>query len=152
MTAQAEDGSDTTLRYQLQSTPEAVRDTLIAIKGALVECNAAEMAGDLWELVVAEVLNNIVEHAYSEKPNGAIELELTFASSRMIASFIDYGAPMPDGALPANTPANVDVPIQNLPEGGFGWHFIHTLSDHLNYERSNSRNCLMLEMSLADTP
>lgn len=148
MTAEALGGPQTTLRYELQSTPEAVRDTLIAIKSSLLQGNETEMVGDMWELVVAEVLNNIVEHAYSERKDGAIEVELQFANSHMSARFVDYGDPMPDGALPANRPADIDVPTQDLPEGGFGWHLIHTLSDSLNYERRNRQNCLFLEMTL----
>ncbi|PYG30520.1 ATP-binding protein [Pelagimonas varians] len=142
----------TTLRYVLFSTPENVRNTLTSLRSDLNENGLHICPGDMWELVVAEVLNNIVEHAYGDSPDGEIKLNLHFSDLHLTAKFIDSGAAMPDGALPAGNPANLDVETQLLPEGGFGWNLIHSLSDRLVYERRGTENHLDLEMPIQILP
>lgn len=142
----------TTLRYVLLSTSENVRNTLTSLRSDLEENDLHICPGDMWELVVAEVLNNIVEHAYGDSPDGEIKLTLRFNDFHLTANFIDSGAAMPDGALPAGNPANLDVETQMLPEGGFGWNLIHSLSDRLVYERKGTENHLGLEMPIQTLP
>ncbi|MGH1412874.1 MAG: ATP-binding protein [Pelagimonas sp.] len=135
-------------RYVLLSTPEAVRETLTSLRRELESQHFFTCPGDMWELVLAEVLNNIVEHAYGESPDGEIRFDVKFDQARLMAGFVDKGTAMPEGALPSGNPTNLDVEQQNLPEGGFGWYLIQSLSDRLIYERKGSENHLSLEMRL----
>ena len=102
------------------------------------------------ELVLAEVLNNIAEHAYEERPDGAIQLTLSYIPGGITVALVDFGKPMPNGQTPLGMPANLDVEIDNLPEGGFGWFLIGELAKDLLYERRGAGNYLSFRMSLGD--
>jgi serine/threonine-protein kinase RsbW len=104
----------------------------------------------LWEVVLAEALNNIVEHAYRESPDGEIEVRLRVHDSTIHATFRDYGQPMPNGKLPEGTLASIDVATADLPEGGFGWYLIRTNTRNLTYRYDpvNACNHLSLEIPL----
>ncbi|MBO9466379.1 ATP-binding protein [Tropicibacter sp. R15_0] len=143
-------GANDTLAFQyvLRSTPEAVRETLTSLREQLEVSDFHTCPGDMWEVVIAEVLNNIVEHAYKERPDGEIQLDVNFQTAVLKAHFVDCGSAMPQGALPEGKSANVDVEIQDMPEGGFGWYLIRTLSDELTYERRGRENHLSLEMPI----
>lgn len=89
------------------------------------------------EIVLAEVLNNIVEHAY-DGVSGPIRLSVGTLPGRVFFRIEDEGRPMPGETLPlGHLPAADD-----LAEGGFGWHLIRTLSCNLSYRRENGVNCL----------
>ncbi|MEZ5798130.1 MAG: ATP-binding protein [Paracoccaceae bacterium] len=93
------------------------------------------------EIVLAEVLNNIAEHAYAQG-DGTILLSLALGHDRLDCVIEDQGGPMPGGALPegaAPDPAR-------LPEGGFGWHLIRTLCCDLSYERIGPTNRLKFSL------
>ncbi|MBY6115065.1 ATP-binding protein [Mameliella alba] len=133
---------------QMDSTPEDVRKTLEAINGLLKGEVSSPAADSNWELVVAEVLNNIVEHAYEDRAGGDILLKLTFAPKRLAVEFTDFGRPMPNGAAPEGAPADLDVAVEDLPEGGFGWFLIRSLSENLAYSHDGDRNRLTLTIPL----
>ncbi|MBL4926828.1 ATP-binding protein [Fuscibacter oryzae] len=94
------------------------------------------------ELVLAEVLNNVVEHAYARYP-GEIELRLTVDPACLHCQIIDSGLPMPEERLPAGDPPNLGG---DLPEGGFGWNLIRTLTTGLEYHRLAGRNYLQFSL------
>ncbi|WP_424941644.1 ATP-binding protein [Aliiroseovarius sp. S253] len=94
------------------------------------------------EIVLAEVLNNIVEHAYQEDPTGRIDLYVEHSDTGFRVLVQDEGLPLPED-LP-NKPVDYDLSCDNsdLPEGGFGWLLVRELTDGLHYERRNGRNIL----------
>jgi serine/threonine-protein kinase RsbW len=49
---------------------------------------------------------------------------------------------MPGGRLPEPRPAPLDVALEDLPEGGFGWNVIRDLTAGLAYRRVNGVNRL----------
>lgn len=148
MTESQHHTSALSFQYVLFSTSEDVRDTLTSLRSDLDARQFFTCPSDMWELVLAEVLNNIVEHAYGDRPDGEILFSVDIDQRTLKACFIDKGASMPEGVLPIGTPASVDVEKQLLPEGGFGWFLIQSLSDHLIYERCGHENHLKLEMRL----
>ncbi len=89
--------------------------------------------------MLAEVLNNVAEHAYGRagwagggggvgRPGG-VRCRVT-----------DRGHPMPGGEPPEGLlPA---VQPHDLPEGGFGWFLIRELSRDLRYARIGGENVL----------
>ena len=105
-----------------------------------------EEIGALWN-VLAEVLNNVVEHAYAEGP-GTIRLKLWRIGTRLAGEVTDRGVPMPglqapEGILPATyQPAE-------LPEGNFGWFLIRALTDCVAYERLRGTNRLRFSIAAA---
>ncbi|MDJ0821848.1 MAG: ATP-binding protein [Paracoccaceae bacterium] len=130
------------------STSSDVRHMLKRLRA---ETTAHGLAAADWhtlELVLAEALNNVVEHAYREEPGGHIRLTLSCADGVVQADLRDCGTPLPQGRLPMGTPANLDVPLQDLPEGGFGWYMIRTLASRVTYRCDAGVNILELDVPL----
>jgi serine/threonine-protein kinase RsbW len=76
-------------------------------------------------MVLAEVLNNIVEHGYPnpQKP-GPIGVQCTLVGSGLDIALTDTGEPMPNGEPPIGNAPNTNVQFADLPEGEFGWFLI----------------------------
>lgn len=127
----------------VQGTPDGVRKGLTQIL-SLPPCRAlTPPQRDTAQLLLAEVLNNIVEHAYSGAA-GAIRLWIGRSAREVLIRIEDEGCPMPGSDLPEGALP----PPENLAEGGFGWHLIRSLSSHLRYERHGRTNRLHLAMAL----
>ncbi|MFN7053455.1 MAG: ATP-binding protein, partial [Gemmobacter sp.] len=102
-----------------------------------------ETARGTAEVVLAEALNNIVEHAYAAS-EGDIEITLTSDKGGLTCRIVDHGRPMPAHRLPDGTlPAPDPLPP---PEGGFGWYLIRTLSRDLEYRHADGRNHLSFRL------
>ncbi len=131
-------------------TSAAVREALeqaserLVLAGASVECRSR------LELVLAEVLNNVVEHAYCETSVGLIELKIWSTVDGLACEVEDYGRPMPDGVLPSGKPAVLECLRDDLPEGGFGWLLIRELANELGYRRE--RGCNRLRFCVTGRP
>jgi len=127
----------------IASDPFAVRAALGQI---LDDPCMADLRSDLrarTEIVLAEVLNNVVEHAYADGP-GEIILHLRCVQGGVICRIRDFGRAMPGLALPRGAAIGPD-PVE-LPEGGFGWHLIRCLTEDLQYCRRDSRNELSFRL------
>lgn len=124
-------------------TPDGVRAGLAQVL-ASPPCRALNGAQrDTAELLLAEVLNNIVEHAFAGCAGG-IRLWIGRTDSDVLFRIEDDGGPMPGGLPPEGQPPTPG----DLPEGGFGWHLIRRLSSQLRYERQGNTNRLHMVMAL----
>lgn len=132
------------IRCVLSSTAEDVRKSLSDIAATLADSACPPSADDMWEVALAEVLNNVVEHAYKENPEGQIHMTLDFRDGELRARVMDRGFPIPGGVPPEGRPADLDVATSDLPEGGFGWFLIRALARHLDYRHENGINYLEL--------
>lgn len=139
------------LRLQTKSTFEQNRAALKTIRDALGTYAHPGADGGPWELVLAEVLNNVVEHAYSEQPEGVIELSVSWTPDMLTATVIDDGKPMPGGKVPGSADSLADIDPETHPEGGFGWGLIHTLTRSITYHRKDNRNHLQFEIAIDGT-
>ncbi len=137
------------IKVSVKSGEHAAREALTALLSDLKALDLdIEEAGTI-ELVVAEVLNNICEHAYSGLENaGSIEVECVHASDGLHFDIRDAGKPMPNGRTPLGMPANLDVDFMDLPEGGFGWFLIQDLAKDVEYQRIGTRNQLSLRIAV----
>lgn len=117
----------------------AVRAAIVKVFDGMVLLGYDPDAAGNAQIVVAEVLNNIVEHAYRTAP-GEIDLSLELGAEGLTGVIIDRGVPMPHGVLPDGVLP--DGEGQNLPEGGFGWYLIRTLARDIVYTRFSGGNCL----------
>jgi serine/threonine-protein kinase RsbW len=129
-----------TTRVTIPSNAHAVRDALCALFETLIPNQMPQDTRDAAQIVLAEALNNIVEHAYAQSP-GEIEVTLAVTERGVTCDIVDFGLPMPNGQLPCGKLA-VHTQLEDLPEGGFGWYLIRTLSQDLNYRREGARNLL----------
>jgi len=100
------------------------------------------------ELILAEALNNVVEHAYAEEP-GPVELSVAMHRSGLSCQIIDTGRPMPTGDAPNPSLPTINPP-EEIPEGGFGWHIIRCLTTDLSYRREGPRNTLSMMVPLSE--
>jgi len=137
------DGAAWSVRIVLPGEDSAVRDTLLSLRGRLARGGCGPEMGARLELVLAEVLNNIVEHAYAGGRDGAITLLLRGGGASVWCLVEDHGRPLPRFTLPdPAAPDPAALPAGDLPEGGFGWALIRRLSRGLSYERVDGMNRL----------
>lgn len=141
------ENSATTLHITVRSEPLAVRDALRQLFAAAPLCHLSADGRGTAEIVLAEALNNIVEHAYASDV-GSIEVRLRHQTPDLWCEIADVGLPMPDGTLPAGVLHSLN-PGDTLPEGGFGWFLIRTLAHDLAYCRSQDRNLLRFRLHVA---
>lgn len=133
-------------RIVIPADPMAVRDGLQALFDTLLLRSLHDDARGTAEVVLAEALNNIVEHAYA-CAGGEIELTLRLNGADLTCRITDSGRPMPGHRLPEGRPA----PPECLAEGGYGWHLIRSLSRDLAYDRVEGRNRLSFRLETGQT-
>ncbi len=101
------------------------------------------------ELVLAEALNNIIEHALVDAPTDTqIEIQAHHSVSGLQLVVVDQGLPMPKGKAPESKEPDLDVALMDMPEGGFGWFMIYTLTETVEYTRVGNANHLSLRLSV----
>ncbi|MBY6154832.1 ATP-binding protein [Vannielia litorea] len=142
------EGQRNALRIVLSSTPLEVRRALERVLGDLSPLQLSEEDRGKVEVVLAEVLNNVVEHAYDAAAAGVIEITVLQGQQRLFCSVTDRGRAMPGLSAPSGEAAVVDVPTEALPEGGFGWFLIRELSDNLSYRREGDGNRLTFSLKV----
>lgn len=125
------------------ASPTEVRGALMRLAAEWEVAGLAEEDRGNAELVLAEVLNNVVEHAC--KPGGAIAVSARLKAGTLAVTVCDGGVEMP-GTLPDGTPPSLDG--ADLPEGGYGWHLIRTLASNLSYQRISGWNCLYFQVPM----
>ncbi|MCX7565645.1 ATP-binding protein [Sulfitobacter sp. F26169L] len=127
----------------------AVRDGLLQVLGHIRNLNLSSERISAIELVLAEILNNIVEHALTKTHKRSdIEIQGHYSDRGLHLTVLDHGASMPAGRMPAALPPDVDVAVLDMPEGGFGWFMIHTLAQDISYVRADGQNRLSLLLAL----
>ena len=108
-----------------------------------LRCLSEDLRGTA-EIVMAEALNNIVEHAYAAQ-TGAIEISVDLGDDGLQCTISDSGAPMPGHALPQGQAYALED-MDDLPEGGFGWFLIRSLAQDLQYSRFRDQNFLRFRL------
>lgn len=137
-------GMKQTTTYRLRPSMEAVRNTLITLRGDWARSGLPEGLFDRTEQVLAEALNNVVEHAQIDRPQGVIEMVISGGQTGVDVVIRDDGKPMPDLVLPSGEQPAVELLTEEMPEGGFGWFLIRTLADRLDYQRAEGWNHLSI--------
>lgn len=110
---------------------------------------AADQIGTV-QIVLAEAINNIVEHAYAGSPTGQVEVQCTLSADGLHLQICDTGSALPNGQLPCGAAADLSGPRDTLPEGGFGWLLIRELARSVKYVRTG--RCNHLHLSFDVTP
>ena len=100
------------------------------------------------EIVLAEVLNNIVEHAYSQTGAGQIRITYDLSGATLTFCVRDEGKGFRNGAPPSGERQDLTGPLVSLPEGGFGWMLIRELTENLSYLRRGHENILTFSFQL----
>lgn len=103
------------------------------------------------EIVVTEVINNIIEHAYQDRPDQPIEMSARSTADSIQFDLVDCGRQMPDCRLPEGATRKLPDAVAELPEGGFGWHIIRSLTENLKYSRISGENHLSFSVTIGPT-
>lgn len=135
-------------RLTILPTNDAVRSALAKARHLWALQNANPDLCAAAEQVLAEVLNNVVEHAQAGKPDGIVLLDTVVSGDTVDCMVHDDGAEMPGLQLPAGKPRRIGNDLNSLPEGGFGWFMIHSMSQNLSYDREDGWN--HLRFTIAD--
>ena len=130
------------------STASEVRQTLISVIGELRAFGVSQPDLEAAEVVLAECMNNIVEHAYAQQPGQRFELKLLLTSVSLFCRVEDQGHPMPGLTMPPGRLADLSSELDELPEGGFGWFLIRELTSDLDYAHTNGLNRLSFQIPL----
>ncbi|WP_372839569.1 ATP-binding protein [Phaeovulum sp.] len=125
----------------------AVRKVLHAVMARFAPHISEGEAGAL-ELLLAELMNNIVEHGYAPGRVGSISLSILCDGRGLSCSLIDDGKPLPSRCLHPPGLPDTAVAAESLPEGGFGWFLIHDLARDLRYRREDGQNLLDFRLPL----
>ncbi len=136
------------VELEIPSDPLAVRQALARI---MEEVSALALAVDAQatvEIVLAEVLNNVVEHACAGLSGRRIAITIAPTPTGLQCQVRDNGRPLPDGALPAGDPPDPACRTPELAEGGFGWLLIRGLARGLRYRRTGGMNVLSFSLDL----
>lgn len=136
---------ETVLMLVFPATAQGTRHALRDVRGALTRAGLAPEMLSRVETVLAEVLNNVAEHACDARPAVPVRLTAELRGSALRVRAHDRGRPMPGGVPPAGALPKRDVPRNLLPEGGFGWFLIREQSDSLFYRRADGENTLELQ-------
>lgn len=130
----------------VRNDPLDVRRALIAFRHAMQGQDQERLTGTA-EIVLAEVLNNIVEHALAGRGvSGTIHLECRTLGAALSFEVVDNGIPLPGGTCPTRSMPQLGK-FEELPEGGFGWALVRILASELDYQRENGRNHLKFRIA-----
>lgn len=132
--------------------PLSVRRALKASTKAFGHLELPQEKTGVVEIVLAEVLNNIVEHSYADQHKGVIELAIQRSKFDLTFTVIDDGIPLPDSLPKPSSERNLNCPVKDLPEGGFGWALIRELTEDVRYQRCGTRNRMEFTINLEGTP
>lgn len=128
------------------ATEMAVRRALQSVCQSLKALAVDEVMLGTVEIVLAEVTNNIVEHAYPIENAGTITLSCTRRDGHIRFEIIDQGKMLPGGEVPSKQCHDLTSDLQDLPEGGFGWGLIRDMTADLAYRRYEERNILRFKI------
>jgi serine/threonine-protein kinase RsbW len=140
-----DDPQDDVIRIVLRSDARSVRSALQELLCASPIRRLPDTERDTAEIVLAEVLNNIGEHAYS-LAGGEIEVTIRHDAEGLVCTVIDGGIRMPGARLPEGDPHALPAVLADMPEGGFGWHLIRMLARDLTYRRMADHNELRFRL------
>ncbi len=134
--------ADMQFTLEFPGSPKAVRHVLTDIRGRAKEGGSGPDTVGQIEIVLAEVLNNVVEHALRHEEEGEIHLRATHTAQGWHFDIRDTGVPIPGGLVPRPDLPSPDCPLRDLPEGGFGWAIVNMLARELSYVRVDGCNHL----------
>lgn len=136
--------SRTSFRASFDNVRLAIERAVVA----MAPLNLTEEEQSSVEIVLAEALNNVVEHAYDRDNPGDIKLVLRHGRAGLLVEIRDAGKPMPNGRTPVGDHPSTHLPANEIPEGGFGWFLIRELARDLIYDRENGENFLIFRLAV----
>lgn len=131
------------MHHRLTAGMGTVRKLLDVLRAEMTDAQVAPALNDTTQIIMAEVLNNVVEHAYRYAHGHVMEVSVWLRADGILCEVRDEGEPMPWGRAPSGVmpPVDPDRP-GTLPEGGFGWALVRDLTRDIRYCRELDQNRL----------
>lgn len=142
------DGETNDVVFELSATNEGVRACVANVSSLMRDYGASEEDIASIELTLAEVLNNVVEHAYADTTDGEIQLRIDNKAPNFLFVVLDSGRPLPNGRLPMGTTADPALEDYEQEEGGYGMCIIRQIAKKLRYRRIENLNELSFRITL----
>lgn len=121
------------------NTSAGFKTCAATVRQRMQEWQVGERAAYVADLAVDEILNNILQHAYTDDQPRAIGITLRRDHDQVSLRFSDDGAPFdPLAAAPLQQSSQIDT----ARIGGRGLLMLHRMADRLQYERQDQRNHL----------
>jgi len=136
------------LALAFTGTPLAVREVLVEVMSALDPLALEPEERGSVELVLAEVLNNVVEHAYSGRSDGPVHLACRCEGDGLRVTIRDEGLPMPAVKAPLEAISDGTRARIEAAEGGFGWFIIRDIAHDIAYRRDKAENVLSFRIAV----
>jgi serine/threonine-protein kinase RsbW len=130
---------------------QQVRFAAAALQGVLRALDCGEDQAPMIELAVVEAINNAIEHAYAETPDGRVELQLEGAHGALQISVTDRGRAMPAEALERARAGGYE-PAAPPREGGYGLGIILEVMSNVGYRTEHDLNTLTMSITLNRSP
>ncbi len=135
-------------RTAFRATFDNVRLAIEKAKSAMAPLALSKDDESSVELILAEALNNVVEHAYPAGQPGNIKLVIRHGRAGLLIEVRDTGRPMPHGRTPIGLHPHEKDTGETLPEGGYGWYLIRQLARDVVYDRDNGENFLIFRVAV----
>jgi serine/threonine-protein kinase RsbW len=143
----------TLVTSRCRACPTAIRTELLAIDDALAAHGLERDRRDDVLLVLAEILNNVAEHAFPDDRSGWIACKVGWTADGLVVETRDNGALLPPKLLLSNRALpRREMQRGDMPETGFGWFIVHALTDDMTYEREGGTNRLTFSMQASVAP
>jgi anti-sigma regulatory factor (Ser/Thr protein kinase) len=97
------------------------------------------------DLILAEVITNIVEYAYSPGQFNPILIKIKQQANQLVIEVQDQGIPFDPLQAP---PVTLPTTLQSANIGGLGIHLLRHYSDECFYQRLNDQNQLTIIIHL----
>ncbi|MBM2575913.1 ATP-binding protein [Jannaschia sp. Os4] len=136
-------------RARVRAALDAIAGELTALGEAVTGQSIPGATRDDLLMVLAEVMNNIVLHAYAGAEGGWIEIDVHRTRDGLTVETRDAGRPLPPALLEGGEAPPLGETMDDLPEGGFGWFIIHNLAQDMMYAREAGENRLTFSLPTA---
>lgn len=105
-----------------------------------------ETHSSILELALVEALNNIIIHAYDNKPGFEINAEYEILNSNIIITLTDFGKEFEKTKVndKIETPDLKDIKTKELTEGSWGIGLMQSIADDIIRLRENNMNTLKI--------
>ena len=117
----------------------------MAVRGLCAMTTLSPVAINRLELCLVEVVNNAIEHAYSNQAGHKVEAVVELEKTQLSITISDWGSPIPEGNLQQDKPQEMDP---ESPEtwlcSGRGLHIVRKLMDTVEYSSHQGKNSLLM--------
>ncbi|MFH1195299.1 MAG: ATP-binding protein [bacterium] len=132
--------------FYISSEYQNVAGVCLGIKDFLKKKNLTDDLCARIEICLNEALNNVIKHAYRERPGNDIHIHAVHQPDLIEIEIRDNGLPRVTFKKPALDFDPSD--IQNLPESGMGLFIISQIMDEIVYSNENGVNVFRMKKKL----